>query len=82
MPNDLHTAIEQAIRILSWQENLATDEMPPRWMWHLDWEIEGHFERVDAARNAKYASNASGSDHQIAEGSEWDENAYASRFKD
>mgnify|MGYP001011378439 len=42
--------------ILSWQENLPSDEMPPYWMWHLDWEIEDWFRKVQRKRDAKYGT--------------------------
>ena len=57
-------ALGHANMILSWEENLATEEMPPRWMWHLPWEINRHMEKVVADRKAKYESkpNSEGSD--------------------
>lgn len=54
LPADLASAIAHAYSILNWQENLTEEEMPPRWMWHLDWELEQWFEEVDIARQAKY----------------------------
>jgi hypothetical protein len=53
-------AIEQAHRIIGWQENMMSDEMPPRWMWHLDHELELWFERVETEREAKYGGDGSG----------------------
>jgi hypothetical protein len=44
------TAINHAIVILSWYEHLPSDEMPPRWMWHLNDELEQHFDMVKANR--------------------------------
>jgi hypothetical protein len=38
--------------ILSWQEHLSADEMPPRWMWELDEELARHFEKVKDARDS------------------------------
>ena len=81
VPHDFHAALDHAIRILAWQENLPSDEMPPRWMWNLDWELEDHFLKVDAERRKKYG----GDDQSISDdGSEpiWDENVYAARFKE
>jgi hypothetical protein len=54
MPADLALAIEQAYRISWWQENLQKEEMPPKWMWHLEWELEDWFEEVEAAREERY----------------------------
>lgn len=58
VPADLALAIDHGYKILSWQENLTEEEMPPRWMWHLDWELEIHFEELDAIRRAKYGSSS------------------------
>jgi hypothetical protein len=58
VPADLAMCIEQAFRICSWQENLQEDEMPPKWMWHLEWELETWFAEVDQARKDKYGGDA------------------------
>jgi hypothetical protein len=55
LPSDLSLAIEHANLIASWQENLMTEDMPPRWMWHLDWELERWFEELE--RSKKSGSN-------------------------
>ena len=64
---------------------MTSDEMPPRWMWHLDWELEIHFNRIDQAREDKYSGGSGGSssssDSIDDEPAVWDENVYASRFK-
>jgi hypothetical protein len=80
MPHDLHSAVEHALRIISWQENLSSDEMPPRWMWNLDWEIDAHFERVDSARKTKYGITDSSVEED--DNTMWEENVYSARFKD
>lgn len=56
MPWELVRAIEHANRILDWQENLMSDEMPPQWMWHIDSELEIWFDGVEQARKDKYSS--------------------------
>ncbi len=43
--------VEHSHRIISWQENLPRNEMPPVWMMHLDHELEMWFERVDRDRS-------------------------------
>ena len=58
LPADFMDALDHALSILSWQENLFGDEMPPRWMWHLDWEIESHFELLKSKREAKFGGKA------------------------
>ena len=56
MPLDFVNVLNHALMILSWQENLPSDEMPPYWMWHLDWEIEDWFRKVQRKRDAKYGT--------------------------
>lgn len=45
-------ALAHAVMILGWQENLLEGEMPPRWTWALDEELNRHFERVKADRDS------------------------------
>lgn len=56
--------MQQANTILSWMENLLTDDRPPRWMWHLDEELADWFEMVKA--------NHGHSDDDEPEGSMWE----------
>lgn len=79
LPHDFHGAIEHALRILSWQENLPSDEMPPRWMWNLEWELDIHFKKVDKQRKIKYGIDSSSPEE---DNEAWEENVYAARFKD
>jgi len=59
------------------------DEMPPRWMWHLDWELEQHFEMVKSKRATKYSGNSDEEEYENTdENSSWNENVFASRFKE
>lgn len=44
-------AIERALSILSWQDNLPKKWMPPQWMWHLDEELIEHFDWVEEQRH-------------------------------
>lgn len=50
VPADLILAIEQAHKVLTWRENLPSDDMPPAWMWHLDSELDSWFKMVDERR--------------------------------
>lgn len=61
-PADLALAINHSILICSWRENLPSDEMPPRWMWHLDWELEKWFKEVSKKRDEKYGTQDSSDD--------------------
>ena len=82
IPFDFINAFEQALRIISWQENLSSDEMPEPWKWHLDWEIQAHFEKVEQTRKEKWGTPDTPASDAQAE-SLWDENAndYGDRFK-
>lgn len=55
-------AIEHAHRVLDWQENLSQDELPPRWMWPFETELEIWFEDVETKREAKYGGSSGGSE--------------------
>lgn len=55
-------ALEHAHRVIDWQENLKSDEIPPRWMWPFESELEIWFEEVDEKRKEKY-EGGSGESH-------------------
>lgn len=80
IPNDLFVAFEQSLRVLNWQENLSSDECPPAWMWHLDWEIEEWFKRLKIERENKYGRSSSPSSSGD-EDSLFDDNIYFERLK-
>lgn len=50
VPNDFITAVDHAFKVLGWREFLLPHEMPPHWMWHLDWELDTWFAEVDRQR--------------------------------
>lgn len=54
LPWDLARAIEHANKVLNWQKNLSSDEMPPSWMWAHDSELEQWFDEVRIKRDEKY----------------------------
>lgn len=60
-------AIAHAHRILDWQENLQSEEMPPEWMWPFDEDLELWFEEVDRNRKEKYGGNADSSSEEMLE---------------
>jgi hypothetical protein len=62
VPSDLMTAIEFANTCLSWQSNLTSEEIPPRWMWPFNDEMEEWFEEVDFQRKQKYGGGDSSGD--------------------
>jgi hypothetical protein len=43
--------------ILGWYENLPQEDMPPRWMWHLNDDLERHFEKMKAKRSSGSRDN-------------------------
>lgn len=78
VPGDLMTAINHSLMICSWRENATEDaDIPPRWMWHLDWELTEFFKELKAKKDAKYSSSSN--DEQP---DEYEENVFASRFRD
>lgn len=81
VPNDLFVAIEHCTRVLNWQENLFGDEMPPGWMWHLDWEIEAWFEKLKIERERKHNNGVSSSDYNDEGEGMFEENVLFERMK-
>ena len=57
IPWDLVRAIEHAHLILGWQENLVSEEIPPRWMWAHDYELKQWFDEIRMAREEKYGGD-------------------------
>lgn len=49
-------AIEHGCRVQDWQENMVPDEVPPRWMWHLDHELKEWFENLEWERKNRYSN--------------------------
>ena len=74
-PNDLALAVNHALTILNWQQNLISDEMPPAWMWPFDDELVDWFEAVEAKREAE---SSGGSADTVAD---MTQNEYAMDFK-
>ena len=76
IPWDLTIVIEHAYRILQWQENLGKDEMPPKWMWHLEKKLESWFRSVDEKRKERYGVH----DKDSSDDEPVMKNEYAERF--
>lgn len=81
VPADLITAIEQAVRILSWQENLLSKDMPPQWMWVLDWEIDNWFKKIDEERDNNRSGGGNGTRGPREKVEFQDDNVHVDRFK-
>lgn len=60
VPHDLLSAIDHASRVCDWQENLPTDELPPRWMWPFEEELADWFEQIKEAREIQRGGGANG----------------------
>jgi hypothetical protein len=80
VPADLVQAIEHAYKVVNWHENMLEEEIPPKWMWGLDWELETWFIEVKRVRENRYSSGG-GSDTTEGDG-EILENEYSARFRD
>ena len=78
--SDVFNVVEHSLRILSWQENMPGDEMPPAWMWHLDWEIEEWFKKIKIEREKKFGISSSDTDAE-AEGGLFEENVLFDRLE-
>lgn len=50
--------MEHAHRVLSWQENLMSEEVPPPWMWPFEDELELWFEEVDRKRKERFGGDS------------------------
>lgn len=68
VPWDLARGIDHAHRVLSWQEHLSKEEVPPKWMWPHEEELVVWFEEVQIARDEKYGggSDTSNGDYREA----------------
>jgi hypothetical protein len=49
-------AIAHATTLLSWQENLMSEDMPPEWMWPLPDELEDWFVDVKKRQDERYGT--------------------------
>lgn len=79
LPSDFVTAMEQAFRILSWQENLPSKDQPPVWMWTLDWEIENWFNKLNEDRESNGSHPGSRDKREKPDIKE--DNVFIDRFK-
>lgn len=73
MPWDIAQAIEWALRVISWEENLLSEDMPPHWMLAFDEELTEWFEEIKIKREME----SGGTGEQVPTV----ENEFAERFK-
>ena len=80
VPAELLGAIDHALLVLNWHENsIDKEEIPPQWMWHLDWELKDWWKKVEERRKDKYSGHDDSEKKAILEDRE--ENVFAERFK-
>ena len=56
-------AINQALNVLSWYENLPSEERPPEYLWADDKGLEMWWQTVEDKRNDGVQTNRGLSDH-------------------
>lgn len=69
MSQDFFSAMHHANTILSWQENLTKDEVPPPWMWPFPEHLEEWFTEVEFMREQRYGG---GESYDDLEQNAWD----------
>lgn len=71
----MQVAIDQALTVLNWQENLPSKEMPPEWMWEDSAGISDWFKSLRDSRDEpqaerwKSAESGDGDDDDAGAGS-------------
>ena len=55
-PWDRVVAVNQALMVISWHENLPRDEQPPRHIWWSDELLDEWFRNVQDNRDSKYGT--------------------------
>lgn len=56
--HDVVTAVNVALTVISWHENLPEDEQPPRAIWWSDELLDEWFKGVRERREARHGSNS------------------------
>lgn len=75
-------ALNHALTVISWHENLPKDEQPPRWIWHSSDLVDKWFDGVEERREAKYGSSGkSKSSYESADDVPMSENEYAKSLR-
>lgn len=72
-------AINQALSVISWHENLPEDEQPPRAIWHSDQLLDDWFREVKERRKEK--SSGKRSSYEKADDVPMMSNELASQYK-
>lgn len=56
-PWTIVVALNHALTVISWHENLPREEQPPRHIWHSGDLVEKWFKNVEKERNSKYGNS-------------------------
>ena len=70
-------AVNTALTVISWFENLPKDEQPPRHIWHSADLVDKWFREVEKQRNSKYGGKGRRSSYDDADDVPMTRNEYA-----
>lgn len=60
-----------ALTVVGWYENLPSDEIPPKWIWHDGQQLDAHFANIRKRREESLSGEAPEGDlDDVAAGSE------------
>lgn len=80
-PHDLVLAVNTALTVLSWFENLPEDEQPPRTIWWSEELLEEWFDGIRERRNKKYGVGRPKTPYDDAEDVPMTRNELAEQFR-
>ena len=80
-PHDVVVAVNAALTVLSWFENLPEDEQPPRTIWWSEDLLEEWFKDVKERRDRKYGGGRSRSSYDDADDAPMVSNELADQFR-
>lgn len=74
-------AINHGLTVISWAENLPSEEQPPRAIWWSEELLEKWFKDVRAQRDQKYGRGKSRSSYSQADDVPMSENELAAEYR-
>lgn len=74
-------AINMALMVISWHENLPRDEQPPRHIWWSEKLLDEWFEQIRAEREERGGKKKPRSSYADADDAPMTQNEYAARFR-
>lgn len=66
-PWQIVVAVNHALTVISWHENLPKDEQPPRHIWHSAELVDAWFRDVEEQRESKYGGRGKRSSYDEAD---------------